>query len=400
MLHNMTSPTSKFMSLPVEVRLEVYDFAIQEARVLKNRLQPSNWHFQLLQVCRQMYAEAASIVFTYVSLLHERQICAFIQTVPFCHASRIVYADVANDGRVIRTSNEKKDIIAVPLSQLNSALHRMTALKHLRVFECTRGLPAQPTPQHTRRIAVEFEEAMFPTDFRPPLESYQLFLSTTSKVTALKRVDTMRMKRLRLSGNCSITPNAETSALREVHLEGVTGNFFDRRDLNGWCRSSSLIAFVYTLEDRLGFELRDHHLLSLAYGPGRHLRKLVLLGCSCLTLAALTESLQRIQSLEYLALSITTVAEQRADLLAVLPSSLSVFKIANARYAIPTIEEERTMCDALESRLRVGDWRLKILAAHISPPLMEDGRQERWEILTSNIGCKLWVGCWEDLEVA
>jgi hypothetical protein len=98
MLHVMFA---SFMDLPPEVRLEVYAFYVLYARCLTNRRQPSNRHFRLFRVCKQIAAEAESTVFTYVSLLHEHQIRAFIANVPDKLASRITYADVANDGRVI-----------------------------------------------------------------------------------------------------------------------------------------------------------------------------------------------------------------------------------------------------------------------------------------------------------
>lgn len=411
------------MGLPVEIRLEVYDLAVQEARVVRERLQPHNCHFKLLWVCRQMHAEAKPLIYTYVSLLHERQIRAFIQTVPDSDAAYIVCADVANDGRVIRTTNAKEDAacvltkVDIPISQLNIALHRMTALKHLRVFECKQGLPAHParmsliliayhaclstlpSAKYAKRIVVAFEHAMFPADHTPLLETYELFISSNSKAVALTKVGAKRLQRLRLSGSCSIAPDVDTAALREVALEGLTGNYFDRRDLNEWCRFSHLTTFVYTLEDRVGFELRDSHLLSLAYGPGHHLRKLILLGCSRLTSTVLAECLEQMGGLEYVALSITTVAEQRTNIVVALPSTLRVLKISvkNAWYAVPLLDEERAMCDVLESRLRAGDLRLKALAVHFRVSLMGDSRRTQWMELARKIGCQLQIGHWEGL---
>ncbi|KAI0704961.1 hypothetical protein BC835DRAFT_710076 [Cytidiella melzeri] len=322
----MTSAAS-FMQLPIEVRLEVYAFCIANIRCLNKRRQPFNHHFRLLRVCKQMNAEAHSIVFTYVSLLHEQQIRSFIQAVPDLLASRIVYADTANDGRVIQPAKGDHPV-AVPLSQLNIALRRMSSLKHLRVFECQQGLPVQLDSKYSKRFVLNFEDAMFPIDHIPQLETYELYLSSSTKVTVLNKVGTSKMQKLRLSGSCSLSSNAKLPAARQVALEGVTGNYFDRRKFDDWCQSPVLTTFVYALEDKIGFEIRDDHLHSLAYGPGRHLRKLVLLGCSRLASTVLADCLRQMASLEYLALSITTVAEQRTNIMTALPHLFACSKLA------------------------------------------------------------------------
>lgn len=106
-LHNM-SPSPTFVDLPTEVRLEIYQYYVLYLRRIHQRRQPTNRHFRLLRVCKQMYIEAKPIVSVYVSLLYERQIRLFTQTVPDDLVSLVVYADVANDGRLLRESDDKR----------------------------------------------------------------------------------------------------------------------------------------------------------------------------------------------------------------------------------------------------------------------------------------------------
>jgi hypothetical protein len=244
---------------------------------------------------------------------------------------------------------------------------------------------------------LRFEDAMFPTERAPSLQSYELYLNPGTQVTVLKRLGTSRLQRLRLSGSCSIAPNTKATVVREVALEGIAGNYFDRRTLDEWCNSSVLTTFVYALEDKIGFEIRDEHLQSLAYGPCCRLRKLVLLGCSRLTSTVLADCLGQLSSLGYLALSIVTVEEQRSNIIEALPPTLHTFKfsVTNAWYAVPLIEREYAMCNTLEERLRLGDLQLELLAVHLRSSIMGDGRQERWEQLASDVGCTLRVGQWE-----
>lgn len=193
---------------------------------------------------------------------------------------------------------------------------------------------------------------MFPHESAPQLRSYELYVSSNTKVTALKKVDASRMRKLRLSGSCSLARDVKTPALHDLKLQGVTGNYFDKHDFSDLSLSPNLDTFVYALEDRIGFEIRDSHVRSLAYGPGSNLRKLVLLGCTRVTSTALADSLQQMVSLEYFAISIITVEEQRTNFALALPSSLSVFKlsITNAWYAVALVEEERALAVTIESR--------------------------------------------------
>ena len=159
---------------------------------------------------------------------------------------------------------------------------------------------------------------------------------------------------------------------------------------------------VFSLEDKIGLEIRDSHLHSLAYGPGRNLRKLVLLGCSRLTSSVLADCLLQMTALEYFALNLTTVEEQRTNIILALPASLAVLKISviNAWYALPLIVEERAMCDAIETRMRTGELPLRTLAAHFRSLLMvTEGRQARWEDLASRVGCDLFLGPWPASEL-
>lgn len=249
---------------------------------------------------------------------------------------------------------------------------------------------------------VELEEAMFPAQYIPQLETYELYLSSNSRISALKKIDPKWLERLRLSGNCTLPSDVKTPALSRIALKGVAGTYFDRRDLNEWCQSSVLTTFVYTFEDRMGFEFRDQHLLSLAYGPGRRLRKLVLLGCSRLSSAVMAECLRQMDCLQHLALSLITVAEQRTNIMAALPTSLRVFKfrVRNAWYATPLFEEEEAMCDLLDSRLRAGDIELEVLCIDLRAALVEGECEERWKSLASETGCMLRIGSWKDSELS
>lgn len=243
---------------------------------------------------------------------------------------------------------------------------------------------------------------MFTSESRVQLQSYELYLSSSTRVAALGGTAASRLKRLRLSGNCHLPAGLDMPALRQVVLQGVTGNYFDRHAFDDWCPSADLRTFVFALEDKIGFEIRDSHLHSLAYGPGRNLRKLVLLGCSRLTSSVLADCLRQMTALEYFALNLTTVEEQRTNIILALPSSLSVLKISvtNAWYAVALIAEERAMCDALEERLRSGELPLRFLAAHFRQLLMiTEGRQRRWSALAPQVGCQLFWGPWQDSEL-
>lgn len=240
---------------------------------------------------------------------------------------------------------------------------------------------------------------MFPSEANLRLRSYELYLSSNTRVTAIANWDVSGLQRLRLSGDCHLPRNLNASALRELAFRGVAGNYFDRHGLDEWCQSAKLHTFVWALEEKIGFEIRDNHVQSLAYGPARNLRKLVLLGCSRLTSSVLADCLRQMVALEYFAINLTTVEEQRTNLVLALPPSLIVFKIGviNAWYALPLIAEEHAMCEAIETRLQNRESRLTHLALHFRPSVMLE-KSGRWKEIAAQARCMLYLGPWQDSE--
>lgn len=98
---------SIFLRIPVEIRLVIYELFLAEHRHVVDNVQPSNNHIRMLYTCRQITHEARPIISRYVSLRHERQINAFILRTDDSLAAQVLWADVANDGRV-RTSKKLK----------------------------------------------------------------------------------------------------------------------------------------------------------------------------------------------------------------------------------------------------------------------------------------------------
>lgn len=142
--------------IPVELRLLIYGFYLDEIRHIVDGEQPLNTHYSLLRTCRQLAVEAGPILRPYISLRNERQICAFISCVGE-YASQIRWADVASDGRTsfirgfetVRCLSIDHNALytifcnqaRTPASQLHLALRKMSALQHLRIFECCTGFP-------------------------------------------------------------------------------------------------------------------------------------------------------------------------------------------------------------------------------------------------------------------
>ncbi|OSD03590.1 hypothetical protein PYCCODRAFT_1466958 [Trametes coccinea BRFM310] len=400
--------TCHFLDLPVELRLQIYEHVLAEHQRVRRRIQPSNAHVRLLYVCKQIEQEAGPILKRYISLLHEHQIQTLLLR---AHPSRLLahveWADVANDGRVYHvTEPEREAEDSAPLSSLHVALARMTSLKRLRVFQCRQGLPlnlqSTMSLHRSRRLGLRFERAMFPKQ-SPALASYALHLSPDTRVELFDTVRAHALVDLRLSGN-TVTPPGQPAfspvpALRHLTLHGITGTVFDRHPLDECFPGARLESFTYALGDRLGFELRNHHLESLAgTALGAGLRSLTLLGCSRISSGVVTRCLESLPRLEHFALHLVTVDELRSNFVLALPPSLSVFKlqVINAWYAIPLRDEERELCEAIEKVVLLREVPLEHVCVCFRAQLLaEDGRQERWARIAEERGFKLSIGPWE-----
>ena len=89
-----------FLQLPPELRLQIYEYFIDDHQRVRRKSQPSNTHLRLLYTCALVAAEAGPLLRRYISLLHEHHINAFLIYTPLAYAAQIEWADVANDGRV------------------------------------------------------------------------------------------------------------------------------------------------------------------------------------------------------------------------------------------------------------------------------------------------------------
>ena len=244
---------------------------------------------------------------------------------------------------------------------------------------------------------------MFPSQLTQALLSYELYLSANTRAMLFKQINHLSLTTLRLSGECHLpAESALMPALRDVTLLNVTGNYFDRHTFDHCFREASLRSFRYSLGDGIAFEMRDSHLRSLYEGPGRTLRSLVLLGCSRLSSSELSTCLRSLTELNYLAISLVTVEEQRTNFVSAVPSSVAVFKlhVSNAWYAIKLLAEERRMCDAIESDILSRVPPPQAVSLHFRSLLTEEeGRRAVWEELAQRHGIILHVGPWEEQEV-
>ncbi|CAL1695456.1 unnamed protein product [Somion occarium] len=387
-----------FLLLPLELRLAVYETFLAQHQSVHQSQQPSNEHIRVLRTCTQIYHEASPIFARYISLLHERQIHAFLACPGVIQPSQVLWADVANDGRLLHTDKN-----SYPLSQLYLAMRMLSSLQHLRVFDCRQGLPISLHSMRSKQISLQFEQAMFAeSSGRPSLYSYELFLNPHTRSKPFSMVASQSLRCLRLSGECHISADVKAMPhLRRLVLYGVTSNYFDRNNLQDCFFGAELTEFSYAVGAKNGFLIRDHHIRSLASGIGRNLRKLVLLGCSRLTSVALAECLGALSNLEYFALSMITVDELDVNFLALLPRTVSTlkFSITNAGYTMPFIAQERAICNTLEDDVFNRVPRLLRIAVDFRPLLMdEEGRRERWETILRHRRTPLYIGNWMQRE--
>ncbi|KAI0067736.1 hypothetical protein BV25DRAFT_1846939 [Artomyces pyxidatus] len=387
-----------FLALPPEIRLHVYDVYFTDHKRVRTQVQPNNDHIRLLHVSRTIFYEAASLFRTYLSLSNERQINVLLRDPAVYDLSAVLWADVANDGRVLRSSKQRGPTTDTPISRLHLVLQRMDALQCIRVFDCRQGLPVQGLVGYGKSLQISSEGAMFPRAPPVKLTSYKLHLDPTTRCSLFDKIFPDRLQTLRISGSCQLPVGVMLPSLRHLTLHGVTGNNLDSRPLHEIFVGCELDSFVYSMGDRLGFEIRNHHLESLVSQIGKQLRKLVLLGCSRLSTDFLSASLSELSKLEYLALDLITVNELRGNIVNGLHSTVSVFKInvKNAWFATPLHDEESRLCDNIETFLL----RREPPPDHICIRLRSEhkdagGRADRWRTLAAARGIRLDLWTWD-----
>ncbi|KAK0233159.1 hypothetical protein IW262DRAFT_1260037 [Armillaria fumosa] len=375
-----------FLTIPLELRLFIYDVFLANHQHVDASRQPSNAHFALLHTCKQIAWEAAHYR-AYVSLAHEQQITAFISNIPEAHASQILFADVANDGR----------IQTVPVSYLYQALEKMSSLRGLRVFACRRGGPTRDFIPGAR-LSLQFELAMFPSG-RSGLHFYELYLEPSTQAVVFQSISPSNIQLLRLSGRVRFSKTLQVLSLSHLAIRCVTGNHLDHR-MEKHFNHSNLQSFCYAQgNNRIGSEITDRYFQSLVSGPGASMRKLVLLGCSKLTYTSLASCLRSLPLLEYFALSLVTIRELRSSFITALPASVIVFKlkISNAWYTDPLVQQETELCDELEaSFLRRRPPPQSVFLSLRDSVL--SSRDVHWRILARDSGYSLTLGPWEQSE--
>ncbi|OCH95823.1 hypothetical protein OBBRIDRAFT_871524 [Obba rivulosa] len=387
-----TKPT--FLGLPLELRLAIYEIFLSEHQRIRAKQQPSNVHIRLLLTCKQIEAEAGSIFRRYISLRHERQIRAFVAHVDTALSAQIEWADVANDGRVLRPSAHGEPM--TPLSMLHLALRGMRRLKRLRVFPCSQGHWGYP--DIGQRVALNFERTMFPTGCDIPLNAYELCIESSTRADCFDVIPSSWVETLRLTGTCYFPTSLRMPKLRDLTLLDLSGNYFDQHTFDDCFSGAQLETFSYALSNNLAFPIRDRHLHSLVSTSGGSVNKLVLIGCDHLSSTVIARCLGSMPRLRYFALSLTTVNELQVNFILALPPAISVLKlqVVNAWYAKPWIAEERDLCDALETT---------VLLRAIPPTevclsfryqlLVEEGRSDRWERIARDRRFLLEIGPWE-----
>ncbi|PBL01072.1 hypothetical protein ARMGADRAFT_1160321 [Armillaria gallica] len=380
-----------FLTIPLELRLFIYDVFLANHQHVDASRQPSNAHFALLHTCKQIASEAAYYR-AYVSLAHEQQITAFISNIPEAHASQILFADVANDGRIVSYSDQ-----TVPVSYLYQALGKMPSLRRLRVFDCRRGGPTRDFVPGAR-LSLQFELAMFPSG-RSGLHSYELYLEPSTQAVVFQTISPTNIQVLRLSGRVRFSKTLQVLSLSHLSIRCVTNNHLDHR-MEEQFNHSNLQSFSYAQgNNRMGSEITDRYFQSLVSGPGAGLRKLVLLGCSKLTYTSLASCLRSLPLLEYFALSLVTIHELRSSFITALPASVTVFKlkISNAWYTDPLLQQETELCDELEASFLRRQPPPQSVSLNLRDSVLR-GRDVHWRILARASGYSLTLGPWEQSE--
>ncbi|KAK0506160.1 hypothetical protein EDD18DRAFT_19840 [Armillaria luteobubalina] len=362
-----------FLTIPLELRLFIYDVFLANHQHVDASRQPSNAHFALLHTCKQIACEAAYYR-AYVSLAHEQQITAFISNIPEAHASQILFADVANDGRIVSYSDQ-----TVPVSYLYQALGKMSSLRGLRVFDCRRGGPTRDFIPGAR-LSLQFELAMFPSG-RTGLHFYELYLGPSTQAVLFQSISSSDIQLLRLSGRVRFSKTLQVLSLSHLAIRCVTSNHLDHR-MEKHFNHSNLQSFCYAQgNNRMGSEITDRYFQSLVSGLGAGLRKLILLGC------------------KYFALSLVTIRELRSSFITALPASVIVFKlkISNAWYTDPLIQQETELCDELEASFLRRQPPPQSVFLSLRDSVL-NGRDVHWRILARALGYSLTLEPWEQSE--
>lgn len=244
---------------------------------------------------------------------------------------------------------------------------------------------------------------MFPCG--PPcggLLGYDLFLDSTTRNTTFLTIHPGSLQALRLSGNCRLQKRVMTPALRHLAMYRVTGIYFDQQQLPECFAQSRLESFAFVAEEKMGYEIGDRDLASLASHFGTRLKKLVLLGCSRLCTTALTSCLSQLLVLEYFSLSfIKTTNELHSNFLDALPSTVTVFKlhITNAWWSDPRITNmEKDLCNTFEEIL-YRQPPLITISVDFREELMSDERRNRWSAIAEAARIRLEIGRWWKEEV-
>jgi hypothetical protein len=100
--------------------------------------------------------------------------------------------------------------------------------------------------------------------------------------------------------------------------------------------------------------------------------------------------------LEYFALSLVTVSELRENFVLAIPPSVAILKLAvtQAWYAIPLIDEETCLCEALEERMLCRTAPLELVCIDFRNRLLEE-RRRRWMEIAANARFTLIIENWE-----
>ncbi|KIK71087.1 hypothetical protein GYMLUDRAFT_210955 [Collybiopsis luxurians FD-317 M1] len=392
------STSFPFLSLPLELREIIYKLFLSELKHdIPNNRQPINQHFAVLHVCRQISSEAEHLAGfrSYVSLSHEAQISAFRRNISEEQALRITAVDVASDPRLVHAPGHV-------MSELFGVLSKLASLRKLRVFECNRSRPIKDFILGAR-FTLQFEKALFPYGEAPHLDSYELYLSPFKSSTRIFQVISSEFcQTLRLSGDCGLQQGTTLPRLSDLSINGVTGHYLDQH-MEEYFSQSPLKTFQYKQGDKSGarFELRDHHLGSLAFGSASKLNKISLLGCSRLSSSTLSTCLINLKSLRYLALSFVSVHELQSNFINALPLSLMVLKLAvtNARYAIPRLQEEHRLCESVEELVIMRKPAFEKVCIHFRAEVMTRGVESKWIGIAAAHKFVLELGPWDEDEI-
>ncbi|EIN07934.1 hypothetical protein PUNSTDRAFT_144416 [Punctularia strigosozonata HHB-11173 SS5] len=303
------------------------------------------------------------------------------------------------------------DVLAARFS-VHFHTHITQKSKHLRQlrifnrFEITSMRLIAESP-HASYLPLEPMVINIDADLRD-LEVYEVFVDPYTRYMVCIHVMPDNLRRLRLSGKCgfpfSQLLRRPARNLRHVVLHAVDCTEFDQIPLGDIFMDAPLESFAFSMAGRVDGPLSGQHLLSLVNGPGRNLRKLVLLGANVAT-PALSECLDMLSSsLEYLALAIIVTDDApRINLMRHLPSQLMTLKIqvrhVEGRPSDIGLETDRQWCHALERYLRDRNSPMQVVHAFFGPQLaVEDGLLERWKTLAEEKRFRLDWGLWDRAE--